>query len=90
MFIVIAYDVSDNKRRNKLHKALKSFGEPVEESVFEADIDQARWQRMFKRVQQIIVEEDKVRFYFLCEDCRNRIVVINGTPPTAAPKRVIV
>jgi len=90
MFIVIAYDISDNKRRNKLHKALKSFGEPVEESVFEADVDQARWRRMWKRVQQIITDEDQVRFYFLCEECRNNIRVLNGTPPTVAQKRLIV
>lgn len=32
---VIVYDISNNKRRTKLHTALKNYGSPVQYSVFE-------------------------------------------------------
>jgi len=89
MFVVVAYDVSDDKRRNKLHKTLKSYGEPVEESVFEADLDIARLRRMQTRIEKIITTDDQVRYYFLCEECRAKIEVLNGDPPTVTPRRVI-
>jgi len=34
-FIVLAYDIPDDRRRTKLFKTLKRFGFPVQESVFE-------------------------------------------------------
>ena len=35
MFIVVAYDIEDDKQRTRLHKTLRRFGEPVQFSVFE-------------------------------------------------------
>ena len=35
MFIVVSYDISHTKRRNRLHRALKNFGTRVQYSVFE-------------------------------------------------------
>lgn len=90
MFVVIAYDVGDDKRRNKLHKTLKSYGEPVEESVFEADVEFAQLRRMQKRIEKIITSDDQVRYYILCEECRLKIEVLNGKPPTQTPRRMVI
>lgn len=89
MFVITVYDISDNKRRNRMHKTLKSFGDPVQESVFEAILDSTRFKRMHQRVEKIITEEDQVRYYFLCESCRAHIHVVNGKPAVQPKKRRI-
>ena len=38
MFILISYDISDDKKRTRLAKRLKDFGPRVQKSVFEADV----------------------------------------------------
>ena len=32
--LVVAYDISDNRRRNRLYKLLHGFGDPLQKSVF--------------------------------------------------------
>lgn len=31
---LVAYDISDDKRRNSLHKMLRGYGQPLQKSVF--------------------------------------------------------
>lgn len=89
LFVVVAYDVVDDRRRTRLHNKLKAFGIPVEYSVFECLLDThslSKMERMVKR--EIQEDEDQVRYYFLCEACRRKIVAINGT--ITEEKRAIV
>lgn len=37
-FMVVAYDVPSDKRRTRLHKQLKNYGDPVQYSVFECNL----------------------------------------------------
>jgi CRISPR-associated protein Cas2 len=76
MFIVVSYDIVDDKRRTKVHKALKNFGTPVQYSVFECQIDSATLERMQKRLKALIrAQEDSVRYYILCETCLGKVEV---------------
>lgn len=77
-FVVIAYDISDDRRRTRLHKKLKSFGTAVQYSVFEAILDRADLVQMEKMIRAEIKGEDLVRLYFLCGSCQRRIIAING------------
>ncbi|MEX0269390.1 CRISPR-associated endonuclease Cas2, partial [Leptolyngbyaceae cyanobacterium UHCC 1019] len=38
MHLVISYDISEDKRRTKIHKILKSYGQWMQFSVFECDL----------------------------------------------------
>jgi len=80
VFIVVAYDISDDRRRTRLHKKLKGFGTPVQYSVFECILSPKDLERMKKAVRGVIKEGegDTVRYYILCEACRRRILTING------------
>jgi CRISPR-associated protein Cas2 len=49
LFIVVAYDVPEDRRRARLHKALKHFGTLVQRSVFECFLT-ARQLEQMKRV----------------------------------------
>jgi len=76
---VVAYDITDDRRRTRLHKKLKSFGTPVQYSVFECILSPKNLEKMKRVVKREIKEdEDSVRYYFLCEACRRRILAING------------
>ncbi|MCS6805410.1 MAG: CRISPR-associated endonuclease Cas2, partial [Blastocatellia bacterium] len=45
MFIVISYDVQEDKRRTRIHKALKSYGQWVQYSVFECELEKKDYLR---------------------------------------------
>jgi len=75
-FIVIVYDISNDKRRTKLHDKLKDFGVAVQYSVFECLLDNDDFKEVKKQVNAIIRKTlDHVRFYILCAACQNRIEV---------------
>jgi CRISPR-associated protein Cas2 len=83
MFVVIAYDISDDRRRTRICEALKSYGQRVQYSVFECDLSKMAYVRLRARLDKEIsaAEGDSVRFYFLCEGCGNRVERIGGPPP---------
>jgi len=73
MFIIVAYDISNNRRRARLHKALKHFGVAVQYSVFECHLSESQLWRMKALIEHVIdPQADQVRYYFLCEACARR------------------
>ena len=73
-FVLIVYDISNDRRRTKLHNLLLSYGTPVQYSVFECRLDQKNLTRLKKAAGRLIRKRtDNVRYYFLCADCVNRI-----------------
>jgi len=79
MFVVVVYDISDDRRRTRLHDQLKNFGTPVQYSVFECIVDAERLQEMKKVVRRVIKpRRDRVRFYYLCQTCLAKTEVTSG------------
>ena len=75
-FMVVAYDVPSDKRRTRLHKQLKNFGEPVQLSVFESDLKPKQRKSMIRVIEQCIkVKEDRVRVYELCGGCGAKTMI---------------
>ncbi len=91
MFVVVSYDIPDDKRRTKVMKTLRDFGHHVQYSVFECDVKMQVYTRMRKLLQRhIIPEQDSVRFYFLDEDTVKKIEVIGNAPvQRAVASRII-
>ncbi|KHE91655.1 MAG: CRISPR-associated endonuclease Cas2 [Candidatus Scalindua rubra] len=90
MFVVVAYDISNDKRRTKLFKALKNFGTPVQYSVFECLLNKKDFKDMQKNVREITKRnKDKVRIYTLCGSCQDTIINID-TGQIRKRKEVIV
>ncbi|MDN3512292.1 MAG: CRISPR-associated endonuclease Cas2 [Candidatus Jettenia sp.] len=48
MFIIVVYDISDNKRRTKMFKSMKNFGTPIQFSAFECILND----RGFQEIQE--------------------------------------
>lgn len=66
MWVVVTYDIADDKRRNKLARLLEGFGVRVQESVFECELDPKVLEQMVTRATKLIKwEEDSIRLYQL-------------------------
>lgn len=90
-FYIISYDVKDNRRRLKLSKLLKDYGERVQHSVFEARLDPAEMEKLEEEISKIIdSEEDSCRLYSICEACVGRIEIIGQGVITEYPEFIIV
>lgn len=81
MQVVVCYDIPDTKRRTRLHKTLKGFGQPAQYSVFECDLSPRQLPRLVKAVKGVIEpERDNVRIYQLCRGCAGAVEVFGGKP----------
>ena len=77
MFVVVSYDIPEDKRRTKVMKLLRNYGAHVQYSVFECELKQTAYDQMRERLKDLVSPKvDSVRFYFLDEDQVKRIEVI--------------
>ncbi len=82
LYVVVAYDIPDDRRRLRLSKILEGYGERLQYSVFECRITKVQYVRMKERIRKVIrEEEDAVAFYFLCEKDVERIERLGGKGP---------
>ncbi len=73
-FVLIVYDISNDKRRTKLHNALLDYGTPVQYSVFECRLARKDLEKLKKAVKRIVrPRRDNLRYYYLCADCVDRM-----------------
>ncbi len=64
IFLLIIYDIVDNKRRNRFFKEMKSFGFHVQYSAFEALVSEQLFHKLQKEIPKYIDPEvDSVRMY---------------------------
>jgi len=67
MLWVVCYDITDNRRRNRVAKVLLGYGERVQESVFECHIDNALLRRLQAELLALVdADKDRLRYYPLC------------------------
>ena len=75
---VIAYDIADNHRRDKLHRLLSGYGPRVQLSVFEATFSSRReYNDLLQKVKSLIDDaEDQVRLYVMTGRIeRDRVII---------------
>jgi len=79
-FIIICYDISNNKRRTRIAKILEDYGIRVQYSVFECVLSNTLLDELKMRIMDFVEEEDKdkVHFYYLCNNCVNKIEIWGG------------
>ena len=78
MMVLVSYDVSINengqKRLRRVARACKDYGQRVQFSVFECNVDPAQWTMLRQRlIDEIIPGTDSLRFYFLGSNWKSRI-----------------
>jgi CRISPR-associated protein Cas2 len=79
MLVVVCYDVSTlepegQRRLRRIAKVCKDYGQRVQFSVFECEVDPAKWTFFRQRlIDEIDPKEDSLRFYFLGSNWKRRI-----------------
>ena len=91
MLTVIAYDVTDDRRRTKISNFLEDYGTRVNYSVFECELDRAEFAQLQARLTELIdPHTDRIVFYRLCEGCRDRRSAIGTRHKDAGNKGILV
>ena len=79
MLVVVSYDVSTKdaagvRRLRRVAKACKNFGQRVQNSVFECNVDPEQWMKLkLWLMDEYKPEEDSLRFYFLGSNFKHRV-----------------
>ena len=91
MYVLVSYDIVDNKMRTKTAKTMEDYGRRVQKSVFECRIDEGRYVEMKEKLESLIdMEQDSVRYYVICARCVQRIEVSGIGTVTEDEQLVIV
>ena len=91
MMTLVSYDVSTvdaagRKRLRKVAKECVNYGQRVQNSVFEVDVDYGTFLKLKYRLMKIIDEEqDSLRFYYLGNNWKRRVEHI-GAKETYDPE----
>ncbi len=79
---VVAYDISDNRRRTRVHKILSGFGKWTQYSVFECFLSEKERVMLMEKLRKVLrAEEDSVRFYPLCAACVAKVETVGSEKP---------
>ncbi|QFU15606.1 CRISPR-associated endonuclease Cas2 [Microvirga thermotolerans] len=79
MLVLVSYDVDTTSpggpaRLRRVARACQDFGQRVQFSVFECEVDPAQWIALKARLLKAIdSERDSLRFYFLGAQGRRRV-----------------
>ncbi len=80
---IVAYDISDDRRRTKVHKVLSGFGTWTQYSLFECFLSKKELVMLkVKLARHLDDTQDSVRFYSLCASCVEKVETVGGSPPT--------
>ena len=86
MLVLVAYDVNTSEaggasRLRKLAKACRDYGQRVQYSVFEIEVDPAQWTLLKARLEDIIQpERDSLRYYYLGSNWQRRVEHVGAKP----------
>ena len=95
MMVLISYDVSTidkagKTRLRKLAKECQNYGQRVQNSVFETNLDYSTFMKLKDRLIKIIdKDKDSLRFYYLGNNWERRVEHI-GAKETYNPEDVII
>ena len=84
MYYLICYDIEDDQQRSRIARLLEGFGERVQQSVFECQLDPSGWRQLLRRLHQEFHPQgrDSIRIYPLCADCCRRALGMGNIPPS--------
>ena len=79
---VIAYDISNDKRRTRIHKLLCGYGDWTQYSLFECWLTRQHLAELRLKLKKVLQPGDSLRFYPLCKACVTRVET-EGSPRPA-------
>lgn len=86
MLVLVTYDVNTlseggRKRLRRVARACEDFGQRVQFSVFEIEVDPAQWVKLKARLEaEIVPEHDSLRYYYLGANWEHRVEHVGAKP----------
>ncbi len=86
--VLVTYDVSVAEgngatRLRRVAKACRDYGQRVQYSVFEIELEPAQWTRLKATLEDIIdTRHDSLRYYYLGSNWRRRVEHVGAKPAT--------
>ena len=86
MMILVTYDInsegtSSAKRLRHVAKQCLNYGQRVQYSVFEIEVNPAEWTTLRAKLEDIINPEvDSLRYYYLGKNWQNKVEYIGAKP----------
>ena len=84
--VLVSYDVSTTsasgrKRLRRIAKACRDYGQRVQYSVFEIEVDYAQWTLLKNKLHELIdPEQDSLRFYYLGKNWQTKVGHVGAKP----------
>jgi CRISPR-associated protein Cas2 len=79
---VIAYDITSDRRRRKVHKSLCGFGEWTQYSLFECHLSEKELLLLRGKLEKLLEpDEDSLRLYPLCGACVEKVETMGSRAP---------
>lgn len=72
-FVVVAYDIENNKRRREVVKLMEAAGKRVNKSVFECFLSEVKLEKLKANIEKQVAYDDIILYYNLCKSCIERI-----------------
>lgn len=92
---LVAYDISDDLRRGQIAKVCEGYGQRVQYSLFQCDLDETRRFELQQRLEELVdLTTDRLSIFPLCRACVRDAARL-GPPPlgewpyNAATTRVV-
>jgi CRISPR-associated protein Cas2 len=88
MLVLVTYDVSTSdpggpRRLRRVAKACRDYGQRVQFSVFEIEVEPATWTRLKATLEGIIEpDKDSLRYYYLGANWQRRVEHVGAKPAT--------
>lgn len=88
MLVLVTYDVNTledggKKRLRRVARACEDFGQRVQFSVFEIEVDPAQWAKLKARLEGVIRPEvDSLRYYYLGANWTRKVEHVGAKPAT--------
>lgn len=85
MWIVVCYDVNTEtcagrKRLRRVAQVCKNFGQRVQKSVFECNVDEVKYEDLRRKLlKEVKLEQDNLRLYRLTEPRGKRVEEYGST-----------
>lgn len=86
MLVLVTYDVSVStdggaRRLRRVARACQDYGQRVQFSVFEIEVDPAQWVKLKTRLEDIILPDvDSLRYYYLGTSWQRRVEHVGAKP----------
>ncbi|QCP86341.1 CRISPR-associated endonuclease Cas2 [Cereibacter sphaeroides] len=88
MLVLVTYDVNTletggKKRLRRIAASCEDYGQRVQYSVFEIEVDPAQWTKLKSRLEAIIEpQHDSLRYYYLGSNWSRKVEHVGAKPAT--------